>query len=589
MDDGIIKSFVSAGSTMVKVPMSGAQKEIWISSKMAAEASCAYNQAIQIGISGNCKVDVLQKAAKQVIDNHDVFRAVCSDDGQWMLFDAVVFSSVPVVDISGFTSEAKEKFITKQLLKEASGIFDLEQGPLWRATIIVLSPSEIRLFFTAHHLICDGWSLSIIMDSIIQTYALMLSNEESGLSQAPSFAEYLLELQRFATTVRAKEHLEYWKSKFNASVPVLELPTDRPRPVMRTYNAGAISRDIPFQLFADVKKLSVSLQCNPFTIFLSAYAVMLQKITRNSQVIIGISVSGQSFQGKKDLVGHCVTMLPILCNVNPAETFSAFTDTLQDRLYNDYDHYTVSFGELLSTLNIRRTPGRIPLIATCLTYVKMKSKKELCFNEFNASSSISERVFETFEMEGAIVEMGIEHRLLWHFNKDLFQSETIESWINCFLAILAQVTTSPDCPINDIEIQEVPVVQVQPDSEVNNDFSHIKKSVSQNGLRTESGLDFELMEIWHEVLGVSTIGKSDNFFELGGNSILLVTVQKLIKEKLNYTIDIINLFQFPTVEKLSGFIGSNRKENDKQSEIDQRMMLKHQALSNRRSNLAKKK
>lgn len=440
------------GTVVKKYPTTESQKEIWISSKMGHEASCAYNESVLLGISGTGDVDLLQRAITIVVDRHDALNSVFSNDGMWMLQLSGMEKKTEIINLSAATTREQENAVLQHSKDEVAAAFDLENGPLWNATVLILSSRELRLFFTAHHIVCDGWSLSVIVDKILSIYSMLLENKLPASYDAPSFGEYLLEQHRFAETTQAAENLQYWKEKFSRQVPALELPTDNPRPSFRTYEAECVSADVPATVFDQMKQLSVSLQCNPYTIFLGVYAVLLYKLSGNPDSVVGMPVSGQSFSGKKDLVGHCVNMLPVLCSIDPEESFSTFIDNLQNMLYDDFDHYTVTFGELVKELQIKREPGRIPLMSTGLTYVKMKLPEELRFPDFTATYQINERSFETFEMQGAVIESGDVRTFMWHYNTNLFRREIIELWLDGYMTILANAVAVPNTAVRELSM-----------------------------------------------------------------------------------------------------------------------------------------
>ncbi|NLW30546.1 MAG: amino acid adenylation domain-containing protein [Fibrobacter sp.] len=435
-----------------KFPTTESQKEIWISSKMGHEASCAYNESVLLGISGVSDVDLLHRAITIVVDRHDALNSVFSNDGRWMLLRSGMEKKIDTINLSAATAREQGEAVLQQSKEAVAEAFDLENGPLWNATVLILSSRELKLFFTAHHIVCDGWSLSVLVDKILSTYSALLENKLPASYDDPSFGEYLLEQHQFAQTAQAAEHLQYWKEKFSHQVPVLQLPTDNPRPAFRTYKADCVSADVPATVSDQIKQLSISLQCNPNTIFLGVYAVLLYKLSGNPDSVVGMPVSGQSFSGKNDLVGHCINMLPVLCSINPEEPFSAFIDKLQDTLYDDFDHYTVTFGELVKELQIRREPGRIPLMSTGLTYMRMKPPDELVFPDFTATYKIIERSFETFEMQGAVVDYGDRRTFMWQYNTSLFRRETIELWLDGYMAILVNAVTLPDTPVKELSM-----------------------------------------------------------------------------------------------------------------------------------------
>lgn len=436
----------------LSVSATEAQKEIWFSCKMKETASCAYNESFSVKFTGKTDIVTLEKAVRLVISRHDALHAIFSPDGLSMKMSEVHNTFIDFVDLQKMPIEARKQQMHNLTVQSVSTPFDLNAGPLWKACIINLSSDEIILLFTVHHIIADGWSVNLLIRNFIDTYFDLMHGVHTADSETPSFFKYVVEQQRFSGTAEAENHLSYWINKFSKPVPAIELPTEKIRPLIRTYDAACVTRLFSKDLYTSIKQLSISIGCGPFAVFLAAYAILMHKLTGNSSFVLGVPAAGQSFTGNPDLVGHCVSMLPVICTIDPSASFSQNIVSIQDCLYDDLEHFGVTFGELVKKLNIPRDPGRIPLISTGLTYVKSPVVSKLNYSDINASSWLNERTCETFELYGSVVECGDTFTFMWQYNTDLYSEHYVKLWLDEYETLLTNGCAAPELPVSKVPI-----------------------------------------------------------------------------------------------------------------------------------------
>ncbi len=436
----------------LSVAATEAQKEIWFSCKMGATASSAYNESFTIKFTGKSDITTLEKAVRQVVSRHDALRAIFSPDGLSMEIMEANEIVIDFLDLHQKPVEIQKQQIHKLTVNAVSTPFELNIGPLWKACIINLSSNETILLFTVHHIVADGWSVNILTKNFIDTYLDLMHGVQPADSEVPSFFKYVVEQQQFSGTPEADDHLSYWIKKFSKPVPAIELPSEKIRPVIRTYNAACVTRQYSKNLYTSIKQLSISIGCGPFAVFLAAYAILMHKLTGNTSFVIGVPAAGQSFTGNPDLVGHCVSMLPVICTIDPSASFSQNIVSIQDCLYDDLEHFGVTFGELVKKLNIPRDPGRIPLISTGLTYVKQPVVSKLNYADINVSSWLNERTFETFELYGSIIESGDTFSFMWQYNTDLYSEQYVNLWIDEYETLINCGCAAPTTPLSNLSI-----------------------------------------------------------------------------------------------------------------------------------------
>ncbi|MBN1295092.1 MAG: amino acid adenylation domain-containing protein [Candidatus Latescibacteria bacterium] len=428
---------------MEEVITTGSLREIWVSSQQSTAASCAYNESFSLTLHGIIDAKILKAALLQTLARRDAMSSYFSSDGTVMRKNADLPTLVAYHDIREKGKEERQAFFEKIVEREVSTPFDLHNGPLWRSHLLVQSDLECTLIFTAHHLICDGWSINLLIRDIGFLYDALKDEVTADLEKSVSFFNYVREMGLALTKERQDAVVEFWKSRFNPPLPVLDLPIDLPRPPQRTYNAHSRRCHIDREVVDKIKKTAASEGCNPFSYMLGAYAVLLWRLSGCEDLVIGVPVAGQGYYNNSDIVGHCVTMLPIRISVAPDTVFADFVAKLQDMLLDAYDYPECTFGDLIRELKIPRDPARVPLVPVGFTYAKLLGENEFGFSGLDASYTINSRIYETFEIYATVIDTGNGWELLWHFNSDLFDDITVGRWIEAYRKILGEAVDEP--------------------------------------------------------------------------------------------------------------------------------------------------
>ncbi len=195
---------------------------------------------------------------------------------------------------------------------------------------------------------------------------------------APTFSEYSMGQQKFSETEEYKKMEQYWTGKFRQSVPVLDIPTDFPRPEERTYKSHRLDFPLESELVAGIKKMGARYGCSLVTTLMAAFEVFLHRLTDQQEIVLGIPAAGQSLAGLYGLVGHCVNLLPMRSRPEGIILFAEYLKQRKPQILGDYEHQQITFGSLLQKLNIPRDRSRVPLVPV-ISMLNSDSMKELNF------------------------------------------------------------------------------------------------------------------------------------------------------------------------------------------------------------------
>ncbi|MHA4895877.1 amino acid adenylation domain-containing protein [Pedobacter sp. PWIIR3] len=436
------------GSTVV--PATESQLEIWTSCLIGGpEASCAYNDSFSLRLNGKLSDQALSKAIQAVCDKHEALRTVFSADGEQIIIKSVVPVEIYRDELAQVDASHRDRIVEHYLFESAHTAFDLESGPLFRFALFELAVDEHLLVVTVHHIICDGWSIGVLMQNLGTFYNAFLTGESVPLTVVPAFSDYALDENRFEHTAKYKENERFWLNQFRENTPVMDLPTDNPRPALRTYNSKRADFVIEVGVKDAITDLARRLGVSFVGTLIAAFEVFLHRMTGNEEVIFGLPTAGQVAAGTYGLIGHCVNLLAIGSKVDPGESFENYLVRRSSEMLEAYDHQQYTFGKLLKQLNIPRDASRLPLVPVIFN-VELGMDEAVAFEGLTHTYISNPRAYETFEIFLNISDHKDGLVFEWSYNIQLFKTSTIAGMMQEFDDLLKQIITKPDTKIIDI-------------------------------------------------------------------------------------------------------------------------------------------
>ena len=441
-----VRTPISEATTIRIVPISEEQREILLGTQLGHDANCSFNESTSLVLKGDLNEAALITSLQALIDRHDALRLNIDLQNE----TARIAPSIPLElehhDLSALAPAEQALELAAIIEREASTPFDLEQAPLFRARLIQLSPQEHRLIFTAHHVVFDGWSTNVFYSELGEFYSARLAGREPKLPVALDFSEFS---QRVIADQASAE--EYWLNQFKTVPSPLQIPTDRPRPVMRT-NRGTSKRFvIPEELAGGIRKAGARQGSTLFATLLASSALLLHRITDQDDVVLGIPMAGQSrVENGGTLIGHSVNFLPIRSRFEPEQAFAQFVKNTRGTLLDAYDNQDYTYGTLLRKLKIPRDPSRLQLIEFQVNVEQMGSA--LKFDGLTADLFGNPKTFVNMDCFFNFVDRGKEIWLECDFNTDLFDASTIERWFGHLKTILNSFVENAALPCAEISL-----------------------------------------------------------------------------------------------------------------------------------------
>ncbi|HEX7031237.1 MAG TPA: condensation domain-containing protein, partial [Gammaproteobacteria bacterium] len=410
--------FADAPELVATAPATEPQQEIWAAASLGREASCAYNESLAITLDGELAIDALRAALRTLVARHESLRASFGPDGHEICIARDIPLDLDVIDAHGAAGMAALRE------REVSEPFDLLNGPLFRCRIVRLEPRRHVVLFTAHHTICDGWSFGLLLRELAALYNDARAGRAHALPDAPSFTAYAAS-RRAVVEADGAEHDAWWVEQLRDVDPQLELPHDHARPAGLVFDAGFHRHVIPAAIMQKLKSRGAKRGATAYGVIAGSFAAWLHRLTGKNDLVLGVPAAGQAREGIENLVGHCVSLLPVRSRLDANDHYERYLERFSDTLSDAWEHRDCSMGRILPRLGLHRDVANVPLVQVILNVDRRIG--ELAFDGLDANVEGVPRRFENFEMFVNAVETPGGLRLDCTYDATLFKPGTIRA------------------------------------------------------------------------------------------------------------------------------------------------------------------
>ncbi len=439
-----------------ELPLSFGQQRLWFLHNFAPH-SAEYNSALPLRLLGKLDVDALAAALTAIVDRHEVLRTTFDSgaDGGVQIVHPPGPVELPLVDLSGLTESERTAELDRRLLAQTTRPFDLRCGPVLRALVLRMAEWDHVLHLGMHHIVSDGWSMGVLVRELTACYTAALRDSSRDLPALPlQYADFASwQRCRFATLID-DEDLSYWLRQLDG-VPALELPTDRPRPVVKT-SAGAHEQlVIPAEFTARLREFGGRQDTTLFTILVAATQVVLARYSGQDDIAVGTVVAGRNRAELEHLVGFFVNTVVLRSEVNENLSFADFLARVRETVLEAFVHAETPFEQVVEILQPERDTSRTPLVQVMVVLQNIPEVAvelpELRVAEVELDNPTAEfdLTFEFQEWSGALVADLC-------YNTDLFDGATIARLAAHLLALLETVVSDAGTPLRRLPLVSEP-------------------------------------------------------------------------------------------------------------------------------------
>jgi non-ribosomal peptide synthetase component F len=355
------------------------------------------------------------------------------------------------VDFRNVPEDRRASLVNRRLDEEAATEFDLEHGPLFRATLLAVAENDHLLLFTAHHIAVNGWTISLTLEETASIYSAMVQGREHQLPEAVQFARYLEWEKEQAKAAAADE--AYWAKQLSAPI-AFELPASKPRGPVPTWRGARRTVHFEGEFLPQLRAAARQNGATLFMTLLAGWETLVGRLTGASRVAVWTPVSRQAAMGTHVLAGQCTRMFPVIAEFDETTTGAALVAQVKRALLDVYEHQRISLGAVrelrlppaVTMFNLDRAPGlpKFEGIAVSLETAPIASAK--------------------YELSLNALEMGGRLILDFDYRADLFDASTVEAWIESFRTILRGLIEDVQKPVAALEIAPPQVERARPRS-----------------------------------------------------------------------------------------------------------------------------
>ncbi len=448
------------------LPLSFSQQRLWFLNQFQAggaqtagdqkagdqKAGSEYNSGLALRLRGALHAPALTAALRDLVARHESLRTTFDEvDGKGMqVVHPAVDLAVPVVELAGATGEE----LDAALSAEYSHPFDLRTGPLFRALLFRVADDEHVLLLTAHHIVTDGASMGVLVEELGALYAAATQGREPDLPALPvQYADFASWQRNRLSGPALNGELDYWTRQLSGISP-MELPTDRPRPQVRTSTGAVQEFVVSAEVAAQLGELARAQDTTLFTVLLAACKVLLHRWSGQDDIAVGTVVSGRNRSELERLIGFFVNTLVLRSAVDRTQTFTEFLGAVRHTALDAFAHQEVPFERLVDAVHAERDVSRNPLFDVMV----------LLHDAQRTPPAFTELCVETVDLSGHTANFDItcefqvvagELRGALTYNTDLFDRLTIGRMVDQLSVLLAGVAADPSQQVGRLPLLPV--------------------------------------------------------------------------------------------------------------------------------------
>jgi amino acid adenylation domain-containing protein/non-ribosomal peptide synthase protein (TIGR01720 family) len=445
--------------------ISDGQRRLWVLSQFG-EASTAYNMASHITLEASYDINTFKKAIHATIDRHEILRTVFVSHEHGEVRQRIIPTDtfnfkINHLDLSGESDS--ENALAVHMANDKGQAFDLENGPLIRACIYKLSESQHVFYYNMHHSISDGWSMNILQRDVMAFYEAFTNNVTPQLPELRiQYKDYAAWQTKELASESTKTTQNYWLAQLSGELPVLQLPSSKVRPKLKTYNGAGLQSTLATTHAEQLRKFVQQQEGTLFIGLLTLWNVLLSRYTNEKDIILGSPVAGRDHADLENQIGFYINTLALRNQIDHTASFVATYKKVEENTLKALEHQMYPFDRLVEELNIRKDNSRNPVFDVMLTLQNAGDTTAGITKHADAEIvEVSEKVIAKFDIEIFFQEVGETLSYQVNYNTDVYTQERITGLMQHFNRLLEQVLYQPELPIGQIDFLATAEKQTQ--------------------------------------------------------------------------------------------------------------------------------
>ncbi len=447
-----LPAIVKTARTGVRLPLSFAQQRLWFLDQLDPGRP-HYNIPKLMRFRGALNVEALERSIDEIVRRHEILRTtyVSVDGVPGQVIAEQLRIPLRLVDLSA--SPVAETEGMGMANEDAARSFDLAAGPLLRAALIRIGAEDHLFLITMHHIVTERWSQGILWGELSSLYSTFVAGGQSNLAELSiQYADYAAWQRNWLQGETLEAEVGYWRKQLAAAPPLLELPTDRPRPAYPSRQGDTVSSSIDCGLLQRIEALSRKHGATTFMTLVAAFQSLLSRYTGQQDIVVGTTIAGRPAAELEPLIGFFVNTLALRTDLSGNPAFSEIVERVRSMALDAYAHQNVPFEKLVEELEPNRSLSHNPIIQVMIVHDQAAASPQMPGLQFEGlqlhqGSSI-------FDITWYLVEQPEGMRLFVEFDTDLFDRSTIQRMLGQYLVLLQAITENASLPLSQIPLLE---------------------------------------------------------------------------------------------------------------------------------------
>ena len=435
------------------LPLSFAQQRLWFLEQFEP-GNYAYNMPGAMRLTGRLDAAALERSFNEIVRRHEALRTTfkLKNGEPVQVVSPALTLTLDVQDLSTKAESEREAIAFDLASREAVRPFDLARGPLIRVNLLRLAEEDHLLVITLHHIICDGWSLGVLLRELTELYGAYLQSKPSPLPEPViQYADFAHWQREWLQGEVLDNQFAYWRNQLSGELPILNLMTDRPRPAVLTYNGAKQSVEISKDITESLKALSRRHEVTLFMTLLAAFKTLLYRFTGQKDIIAGSTIANRNRAETEGLIGFFVNTLVLRTDLSGGPTFQELLARVREVTLGAYAHQDLPFEKLVEELQPERHISINPLFQVMFA-LQNAPMPDFKLPGLTLSYQGIENYSAKFDIMFDMLETADGLQGFVEYNTDLFDSSTIERLASHFITLLEAVVADPDRAISELSI-----------------------------------------------------------------------------------------------------------------------------------------
>ncbi|AFZ11270.1 amino acid adenylation domain protein [Crinalium epipsammum PCC 9333] len=462
-------------------PLSFAQQRLWFFDQLDP-GNPTYNICSVGRVTGKLNAIALEQSLNEIIRRHEILRTNFKlvDGKPAQIIAPSLKLTIPVIDLREIPESRREEEVQLFVNREAERPFNLQEGSLLRVSLLHLNESEYLLVFCMHHIISDGWSAGILIQELATLYTAFAHQEVSSNVSTPlpelniQYADFAVWQRQWLQGKELENQLEYWTKQLGGDLPILNLPSDRARPAVQTFQGAVEKFVLPPKLTQALTELSQRQGATLFMALLAAFNILLYRYTGQEDILVGTPIANRQRQEIEKLIGLFTNTLVMRTDLSGTPTFKDLLVRVRETALGAYQHQDLPFEKLVEVLHPHRNLSHNPIFQV-LFGLRNIAMPTLELPEVTLTPEELERKTSRFDLSLDLWEEADGISGVFEYSTDLFEVSTIQRMAGHFQTLLESIVANPDCPIATL-----PLLTATEQQQILVDWNNTQTNYSEN-------------------------------------------------------------------------------------------------------------